>query len=189
MQRYSGIFMGRRKKPTSETEAEMEGSGDDREPQGLSFLAAEFNKFQQTLNLTEGHLVHHLQENQETNLRGQVEITETLKKVDGNLRKIDENQSRITELLMQMTHQGKDPETYGNKVASGSHGEIRYNSEKAPRSEGSQGRGMSNGQMGSRPNPRPYMPTFTDEQVQQEHVDDFVEQMARCTKSTTVWIW
>ena len=52
--------MGRRNKPTSETEAEMESSGDDREPQGLAFLAAEFNKFQQTLNLTEGNLVHHL---------------------------------------------------------------------------------------------------------------------------------
>jgi hypothetical protein len=45
MQRYSGIFMGRRKKPTSETEAEMEGSGDDCEPQGLAFLATEFDKF------------------------------------------------------------------------------------------------------------------------------------------------
>jgi hypothetical protein len=96
---------------------------------------------------------------------------------------------------------------YGNKVASGSggsHGEIRYNPEKAPRSEGIQGGGTSNGQMGSRANPRtympafideqlgqnmgsranpgPYMPTFIDEQVQQEHVDDFVEQMAQCTK-------
>jgi hypothetical protein len=44
MQRYSGIFMGRRKKQTSEIEAEMEGSGDDREPQGLAYLAAEFHK-------------------------------------------------------------------------------------------------------------------------------------------------
>jgi hypothetical protein len=60
MKRYSGIFMGRRKKPTSKTEAKMEGSGDDREPQGLAFLVAEFNKFQQTLNLTKGNLVHHL---------------------------------------------------------------------------------------------------------------------------------
>jgi hypothetical protein len=40
----------------SETEAEMEGSGDDREPQGLAFLAAEFDKFHKTLNLTEGQL-------------------------------------------------------------------------------------------------------------------------------------
>jgi hypothetical protein len=83
--------MGRRKKQASETEAEMEGSGDDREPQGLAFLAAEFDKFQQTLNLTEGNLVHHLQISQETNLRGQAEITETLKKVDGNLRQIDDH--------------------------------------------------------------------------------------------------
>jgi hypothetical protein len=45
MQRYSGIFMGRRKKPNSETEAEMEGSGYDHEPQGLAFLVAEFYKF------------------------------------------------------------------------------------------------------------------------------------------------
>jgi hypothetical protein len=100
-----------------------------------------------------------------------------------------------------------DPETYGNKVAGGSggfHDEIRYNPEKAPRSEGSQGGGTFNGQMGSRANPRPYMPTFTDEQLgrhlgsranprpymptftdeqgQQEQVEDFVEQMTRCTK-------
>jgi hypothetical protein len=96
MQRYSGIFMGRRKKLASETEAEMEGSRDDREPHGLAFLATEFDKFHQTINLTEGNLVHCLQESQETNRRGQAEITETLKKVDGNLRKIDENQTRIT---------------------------------------------------------------------------------------------
>jgi hypothetical protein len=182
MQRYSGIFMGRRKKLASETEAEMEGSGDDHEPQGLAFLAAEFDKFHQTLNLTEGNLVHHLQESQETNRRGQAKITETLKKVDGNLRKIDENQTRITELLMQMTHQGKDPKTYGNREVGGSRGEVRYNPEKAPRSEGSHGGGMSHGQMGSKDNPRPYLPTFTDEQVQQEQVDDFVEQMAQCTR-------
>jgi hypothetical protein len=101
--------MGRRKTLASETEAEMEGSGDDREPQGLAFLATEFDKFHQTVNLTEGNLVHRLQKRQETNRRGQAEITKILKKVDGNLRKIDENQTRITKLLMQMTHQGKDP--------------------------------------------------------------------------------
>jgi hypothetical protein len=91
----------------------------------------------------------------------------------------------ITQLLMQMTRQGKDPEAYGNKVAGGSggsHGETRYNLEKAPRSEGSHGGGMSHGQMGSRANPRPYFPTLTEEQMQQEQVDDFVEQMAQCTK-------
>jgi hypothetical protein len=84
-----------------------------------------------------------------------------------------------------MNYKGKDPETYGNKEASGSggsHGEIRYNPEKGPRSEGSHGGGTSYGHLGSRANPRPYMPTFTDEQGQQEEVDDFIEQMARCTK-------
>jgi hypothetical protein len=45
MQRYSGIFMGRRKKKNSETEVEMEGSGNDHEPQGLSLLVAKFGKF------------------------------------------------------------------------------------------------------------------------------------------------
>jgi hypothetical protein len=79
---------------------------------------------------------------------------------------------------MQMTHKGKDPETYGNKEAggssgsggyggsSGSHGETRYNLEKAPSSEGSHGGGTSYGQMGSKANPRPYLPTFTDGKVQ-----------------------
>jgi hypothetical protein len=97
MQRYNGIFMGRRKKQPSETEAEMEGSRDDCEPQGLAYLAVEFYK---TLNLTESNLVHHLQKSQETNQREHADITETLKKVDGNLRKIDENQTMITQLLM-----------------------------------------------------------------------------------------
>jgi hypothetical protein len=45
MQRYSGIFMGWRKKNNSEIEAKMEGSGDDHEPQGLDFLVDEFGKF------------------------------------------------------------------------------------------------------------------------------------------------
>jgi hypothetical protein len=57
MQRYSGIFMGQRKKPNSEIKAEMEGSGDDREPQGLAFLAAEFDKFHQTIYRIESTLV------------------------------------------------------------------------------------------------------------------------------------
>jgi hypothetical protein len=55
---------------------------------------------------------------------------------------------------MKMTHEGKDPETYGNKEAGGSHGGDRYNPEKAPRSEGSHGGGTSHGQMASRMNPR-----------------------------------
>jgi hypothetical protein len=166
MQRYSGIFMGRRKKPRNEIEVEMEGSGDDHEPQGLAFLAAEFDKFQQTINCMESKLVHHLDEYQETSRRGQAEISKILKKVDENLQKMNQKQPWITNLLMQMTHQGKDPGTYGNKVVGGSsgfHDEIRYNPKKSPRSEGIQGGCTFNGQMGSRVNPRPYMPTFTDE--------------------------
>jgi hypothetical protein len=110
---------------------------------------------------------------------------ETLKKVDGNLKKNDENQTMITKLLMQMNHKGKDPEMYGNKEASGSggsHGEIRYNPKRAPISEGIHGGGTSYGHLGSRDNPSPYMLTFIDEQGQQEEVDDFIEQMARCNK-------
>jgi hypothetical protein len=38
MQKYRGIVMGRRKKNNSEIEEEMEGSGDDHEPQGLALL-------------------------------------------------------------------------------------------------------------------------------------------------------
>jgi hypothetical protein len=36
--------------------------------------------------------------------------------------------------------------------------------------------------MGSRATPRPYLPTFTDGQSQQEQVDDFLEQMVQCTR-------
>jgi hypothetical protein len=130
-----------------------------------------------------------------------------LKKVDENLQKMNENQTRINELLMQVTHRGKDHDTYGNKEAggsSGTHEEPRYNPEKAPGSEGILGGGTFHGQMGSRTNhrpyvpvfmdeplgqhsgsranPRPYMPTFTDEQGQQEQVKDFVEQLAKSTR-------
>jgi hypothetical protein len=45
MQKYRGIVMGLRKKNNSETEAEMEGLGDDHELQGLALLVAEFGKF------------------------------------------------------------------------------------------------------------------------------------------------
>jgi hypothetical protein len=79
---------------------------------------------------------------------------------------MNENQTRITDLLMQVTHRGKDPDTYGNKEArgfSGTHEEVRYNSEKALGSEGSLGGGTFHGQMGSRTNQRPYVPVFMDE--------------------------
>jgi hypothetical protein len=85
MQKYRGIVMGRRKKKNSEIEVEMEGSGDDHEPQGLALLVTEFDKFQQNMNCTESTLVQQLDEYQETNRRGQAEISETLKKVDENL--------------------------------------------------------------------------------------------------------
>jgi hypothetical protein len=57
MQKYRGIVMGRRKKNNSETEAEMEGSGDDNEPQGLALLVTEFGKFKQNMNRIESTLV------------------------------------------------------------------------------------------------------------------------------------
>jgi hypothetical protein len=57
MQKYRGIVKGRRKKNNSKTEAKMEGSRDDHEPQGLSLLVTEFGKFQQNMNCTEITLV------------------------------------------------------------------------------------------------------------------------------------
>jgi hypothetical protein len=129
--------MGRRKKQTSETEAEMEGSGDDNEPQGFAILAQDFRK---SIVQTESTLVCHLQENQETNRRGEAEISEAL-------RKVDENQTRIVDLLLQMTHKGKGPKTYDNKETSGSHGGNRYHSENIPyhQLEGSHGGGAPHG--------------------------------------------
>jgi hypothetical protein len=120
---------------------------------------------------------------------------------------MNKNQSKLNELLMQVNHQGKNPDMYENKEASGSgeiHEEIRYNLKKVVRSEGSLDGDTGQGQMGSRvnqrryipmftddqlgrrsgsrANPRPYMPTFKDEQGQQEQVEEFVEQMERSTK-------
>jgi hypothetical protein len=148
-----------------------------------------------------------LDEYQETNRRGQAEISETLKKVDENIQRMNEKQTRITDLLMKVNHQGKYPDTYGNKEAggsSGTHEEDRNDPEKAPGSEGSLGGGTFHGKMGSRThhrpymlvftdeplgqhsgsraNPRPYMPTLIDEQEQHEHVEDFVAQLAKSTR-------
>jgi hypothetical protein len=61
---------------------------------------------------------------------------------------MNENQTRITELLMKVTHRGKDPDTYGNKEVGGSdgtHEEVRYNPKKARGSEGSLGGGTFHG--------------------------------------------
>jgi hypothetical protein len=85
MQKYRGIVMGPRKKNNSKIEAEMEGLGDDHEPQGLALLVVEFGNFQQNMNCTEITLVRQLDEYQETNRRGPAEISEILKKVDENL--------------------------------------------------------------------------------------------------------
>ena len=39
MQKFSGVYMGRKRKQTGEAEAEMEGSGEDSEPQILAGIA------------------------------------------------------------------------------------------------------------------------------------------------------
>jgi hypothetical protein len=116
-----------------------------------------------------------LQENYDVICRGQTEIIETLKNVYENLRKVDKNQTRIWQLLMQVTHKGKGPEKYENRETGGSHGGNRYNTEKAPKynfeqvpyhqSKGSHGGRNPHEQMGSMATPRPYFPMFTDEQA------------------------
>jgi hypothetical protein len=81
-----------------------------------------------------------LDEYHETSRRGQTELSETLKRVDENLQIMNKNQSKLNELLTQVTHQGRNPDMYGNKEAGGSgeiHEEIKYNPEKVVRSEGS----------------------------------------------------
>jgi hypothetical protein len=97
MQKFSGIYMGRRRKQTCKTEAKMEGRGEDNETQILAGFAKEL---EHSINVTQSTLVHHLQENQETVHRGQVEMEETL-------RKVNESQERLSQLLMQMTHAGR----------------------------------------------------------------------------------
>ena len=111
MQRYNDILMGWRKKTSSETEAEMEGSGDDHEALDSTLVIAEFNKFQQSVNRTESTLVRYLDEYHETNRKGHAEISETLKKVDENLQIMNMNQSKLTAFLMEMAHKGKHPDT------------------------------------------------------------------------------
>jgi hypothetical protein len=62
MQKFSGIYMGRRRKQAGEPEADMEGSGEDSEPRVLASFAKELH---QSILQTESALVHHLHENQE----------------------------------------------------------------------------------------------------------------------------
>jgi hypothetical protein len=100
-------------------QAKMEGSGEG-EPQILAGFAKEL---QHSVNMTQSTVVHHLHENQEAVRRGQVEMTETLKRVNNS-------QERLA--LLQMTHAGKGSKVYANKEASGSHGGTRPQQEHSP---------------------------------------------------------
>jgi hypothetical protein len=60
MQKFSGIYMGRCRKQAGEPEADMEGSGEDSEPQVLANFAQELR---QSILQTESALVTHLQGN------------------------------------------------------------------------------------------------------------------------------
>jgi hypothetical protein len=59
MQKFNGIYMGRRRKQTGEVEADMEGSGEDSQPRGLATLTRELRK---SIHQTKSTLVNHLQE-------------------------------------------------------------------------------------------------------------------------------
>jgi hypothetical protein len=85
MQKFSGIYMGRHRRQTGEPEAEMEGSGDDSEPQVLAGIAKELKS---SIDNTQYTLQHHLQETQETMRRGQIEMRETLEKLNASQDKI-----------------------------------------------------------------------------------------------------
>jgi hypothetical protein len=133
---------------------------------GLARIETEFDKFQQSINHTKSTLVRHLDEYHETSRRGQAELFETLKRVDENLQIMNKNQSKLNELLTQVTHQGRNLDMYGNKEAGGSgeiHEEIRYNPEKVVISEGILDGDTTQGHMGSRVNKRRYIPMFTDD--------------------------
>jgi hypothetical protein len=57
MLNFSGIYMGRRRRQAGEAEADMEGSGEDNEPQVLATLAQELR---QSILQTESKWVTHL---------------------------------------------------------------------------------------------------------------------------------
>jgi hypothetical protein len=57
MHKFSGIYMGRRRKQTGEPEVEMEGSGEDSEPRVLAGIAKEL---QNSITHTQFALEHHL---------------------------------------------------------------------------------------------------------------------------------
>jgi hypothetical protein len=153
----------------------MEGSIEDSEPQILAGFSKEL---QHSINQTQSTLVHHLQENQETVRKGQLEITETLERVNAS-------QEKLAQLLLQMTHAGKGPEAYANREASGSHGGTRHQQEYSPHyhTEGqSYGGGAPQGATHSRATPRPYLPKFLDNQRRcnyEDEIEDNFEQYAK----------
>jgi hypothetical protein len=51
--------MGRRRKQTGEAEVEMEGSGEDSEPQMIVGIARDL---QRSIEVSQSDLIHHLQE-------------------------------------------------------------------------------------------------------------------------------
>jgi hypothetical protein len=122
MQKFSGIYMGRHRRQAGEPEADMEGSGEDNEPQVLATLAQELR---QSILQIESKLVTHLQENQEASPRSQSELRETVEKVTAN-------RDLISQVLLDLTHGGKGPEKYANTEASGSHGGNRQQQEHIP---------------------------------------------------------
>jgi hypothetical protein len=165
MQKFSGIYMGIRRNQIGEMEAEMEGLGEDSEPQILAGFSKEL---QHSINQTESALMHHIQENQEEMRRGQFEMRETLERVNVS-------QERLTQLLLQMTHARKGPEIYANREASGSHGGTRPHQEHSPHhhTEGqSCGGGSPQGPTHSMTTPRRYLPTFLDNQPQRNYEDE-----------------
>ena len=99
MQKFNGIYMGRRRKQIGETKTEMEGSSEDDEPQILVGFAKDL---QHSIIRTQSALEHHLQENPKNMRKGQVEMRETLKK-------INISQMNIAQLLLQITHARKGP--------------------------------------------------------------------------------
>ena len=88
------------------------------------------------------------------------------------LERVNSIQEKIVQFLLQMTHEGKGPEIYENKEANGSHGETRPHKEKIfhYHTEGNIfGGGDSKGITDSITTPRPYLPTFLDNQPQHNH--------------------
>jgi hypothetical protein len=50
--------------------------------------------------------------------RGKFDMRDTLERVNAS-------QEKIVQVLLQMTHAGKEPEIYANKESNGSHGKTR----------------------------------------------------------------